>query len=58
MFEAVPKHPEKTENWMPISPEEPFAYLSRLENAVLERRDGQTGIVFKEEIPQGNGQNL
>lgn len=58
VFEAVPRHPERMDNWMPISPEEPFAYISRLENALLERRGEQVGITITEEAPtpQDNGQ--
>ncbi len=52
-FRAVPRHPQKTQGlWMPISPETPFAYIHRLQNAVLERRDGQMGILISEAVPQ------
>lgn len=33
--------------FVPISPEEPFRYIHRLENAFLERRDGRLGIVIR-----------
>lgn len=47
-FSLLPKY-EKTEGkFVPIYPEAPFAYLTRLENAVLESRDGQLGIVIRE----------
>lgn len=46
MFAAVPRHPEIQGLWVPLCPEEPFAYLSRLEQAVLERRGEQTGLRF------------
>lgn len=45
-FHAVPRHTELRGKFVPISPEEPFAYLSRLENAFLEIRDGQSGITI------------
>lgn len=34
--------------FVPVCPEEPFAYLSRLQKAFLEIRDGQIGIVIPE----------
>lgn len=43
---AVPKHSELGEKFVPISPEEPFRYLRRLEDAVLQVRDGKVGIVI------------
>lgn len=48
-FLAVPRHPELPENFHPISPEEPFTYLSRLENAFLAYRDGKPGISFRDQ---------
>ena len=52
-FRAVPRHPQNTQGlWTPISPETPFAYISRLEHAVLERRGEQMGILISEEVPQ------
>ena len=45
---VIPKHAELTDNFIPISPEEPFRYLSRLKNAYLERRGQQLGIVIRE----------
>lgn len=33
--------------FVPIHPEEPFAYLTRLENAYLARRNGETGVVLE-----------
>lgn len=33
--------------FIPISPEEPFRYIHRLENAFLERRNGRLGIVVR-----------
>ncbi|MBE6959644.1 MAG: hypothetical protein E7448_02840 [Ruminococcaceae bacterium] len=45
---VVPKHSELRETFVPISPEEPFAYLSRLKNAYLQHRGQQIGIVIRE----------
>ena len=33
-------------NFVPLSPEEPFRYLHRLEKAYLEKRNGKVGIVI------------
>lgn len=41
--------PEKERTFIPVTPEEPFSYLQRLEGAYLERREGKTGIVLGEE---------
>lgn len=54
-FRAVPRHPRQTDKlWVPISPETPFAYIHRLENAALERRGEQMGILISEEAPLDN----
>ena len=47
-FEAVPKQTRRRENFIPLSPEEPFRYLQRLENAYLQIRNGQAGVVLRE----------
>jgi hypothetical protein len=47
-FAAVPRRPDLGGMFVPISPEEPFRYLHRLENAYLARKDGQLGIVIRE----------
>jgi len=36
-----------TGNFVPICPEEPFAYISRLKSAYLVQRDGQAGILIE-----------
>ena len=61
VFWAVPHHQQKeTDMWEPISPETPFDYITRLENAVMERRNGEVGILIKEEtedpVPQDSDQ--
>jgi len=45
---VIPKHGQLSDQFIPISPEEPFMYLSRLKNAYLERREQIQGIVIKE----------
>ena len=50
IFRAVPRHEEQKKGmWVHISPETPFDYITRLENAVMERRNGEVGILIKEE---------
>lgn len=49
VFSLVPKHDGPKERFVPIYPEEPFAYISRLKDAYLEKREGQLGAVFPEE---------
>jgi len=46
-FRAVPRHNPLEEKFVPLSPEEPFRYLSRLKNAHLENRNGIVGIVLR-----------
>ena len=47
-FRVLPKHPSAQGKFVPVNPDEPFAYLSRLKGAYLQRRDGQLGIVIQE----------
>lgn len=49
-FRAVPRHGALRGQFVPLSPEEPFAYLSRLQNAFLEIRDGRPGIVLRDDL--------
>ena len=59
-FRAVPRHPQQEGIWVRISPEEPFAYLHRLKNAVPEIRDGVMGIYIRDSeapAPPDNGQS-
>ena len=46
-FRLEPKGMQLPENWVPVRAEEPFAYLTRLQDAFLEVRDGQVGIAFR-----------
>lgn len=45
---ALPKHGALAGKFVPLSPEEPFAYLNRLKDAFLEIRAGQVGVVIPE----------
>lgn len=59
-FRAVPKHAPLGETWVPLNPEVPFDYIHRLENAVLERRNGELGILTAQdqfEAPQDSDLN-
>lgn len=46
-FRAMPKHQKSEGKFIPVYPEEPFAYLTRLQNAFLEVQNGQVGIRIK-----------
>ena len=48
-FSVHPNRPVLTGRFIPIKPEEPFAYIERLKDAYLARQDGQLGIVIKTE---------
>lgn len=45
-FLLVPKHDQLMGKFVPICPEEPFAYITRLKESFLVRKDGQVGIVI------------
>lgn len=47
IFTLVSKQEGHMENFVPISPEEPFAYISRLKESFLIHRNGQPGINIK-----------
>ena len=47
-FFLMPKHDKIRETFIPIYPEEPFAYIARLKDAFLARQNGQVGILLKE----------
>ena len=47
-FSVVPRHKPLGGLLLPLYPEEPFRYLSRLKNAYLENRSGQVSVVIKE----------
>ncbi|MBQ7415529.1 MAG: hypothetical protein IJW14_00650 [Oscillospiraceae bacterium] len=45
-FRVLPKHRTGEWQFVPVYPEEPFGYLTRLQNAFLEVRNGQAGVVI------------
>ena len=47
-FFLTPRPCHKGGKFVPVYPEEPFAYMSRLKGAYLEIRNGQQGIVIAE----------
>lgn len=47
-FGVKPNHRSVEGIFVPISPEEPFAYLSRLKDAFFEFREGIPGVVIME----------
>lgn len=46
-FFLMPKHDAVSGRFVPIYPEEPFAYIARLKDAFLARQNGQVGIVMR-----------
>lgn len=46
-FLLVPKLERSVGTFVPVYPEEPFAYISRLKEAYLARKDGQMGIILR-----------
>ena len=46
-FLLRPKETEIRGNFIPLSPEEPFRYIHRLQDAFLERRGERLGIVIR-----------
>ena len=46
-FFLVHKHDHVKGSFVPIYPEEPFAYIARLKDAFLVRQNGQQGIYLK-----------
>lgn len=47
-FLLLPRHERSAGTFVPIYPEEPFAYIRKLKDAYFERRYGQAGIVLKD----------
>lgn len=47
-FYLIPKHEVAAGKFVPIYPEEPFAYIARLKEGFLARQDGQVGVLIKE----------
>ncbi len=48
VIRTVPKHGELQGRFIPLSPDTPFTYISRLEKAVLAKKNGQLGILLPE----------
>ena len=48
-FRAVPRSVQLNGNFVPISADEPFSYLSRMGNAYLQRRNGVLGVVLSDQ---------
>lgn len=49
-FLLIPKHEEvQSGKFAAIYPEEPFSYIARLKDAYLVRKNGQVGILIREE---------
>ena len=48
--EQIPPEPAPEELFIPVSEEESFEHLDKLENAVMEVRDGEVGILVREEL--------
>lgn len=47
-FLLVPKHELDSGVFVPVYPEEPFAYIERLKDAYLARKEGQVGVILRE----------
>ena len=45
-FHAVPRHVTPDGMFVPVSADEPFMYLSRLQNAFMTRSEGRQGVVL------------
>ena len=45
----LPKYPDLCGKFVPVYPDEPFAYMSKLKDAYLEVREGQPGVVITEQ---------
>lgn len=53
IFYLAPRHDTVNGKFVPIYPEEPFAYIARLKDAFLARQNGQIGAILKERfIPE------
>lgn len=46
-FTALPRHRDRELEFIPVYPEEPFAYLARLQDAFVQVRDGQVGVAIR-----------
>ena len=48
-FFLTPRDPATQGKFVPVYPEEPFAYIARLKDAFLAYQNGQVGVMFKKE---------
>ena len=48
-FQVLPGRVVTNGRFVPIKPEEPFAYIARLKDAFLAYQNGQPGVMFKHE---------
>ena len=51
-FTLIPRHDPPREQFAPIIPEEPFAYIERLKTSFLVKKYGKMGILIAEEPAQ------
>jgi len=49
-FFLLPGRESSAGNFVPIRPEEPFAYIARLKKAYLVRKNGQAGILLENAV--------
>ena len=47
-FQVLPGRVVTNGRFVPIKPEEPFAYIARLKDAFLAYQNGQAGVILKE----------
>lgn len=48
-FSLIPKHEKPSGRFVPIVPEEPFAYIERLKTSFLVKKYGQMGILLEDQ---------
>ena len=53
-FSLVPKNEMASGQFVPIVPEEPFAYIERLKTSFLVKKYGQMGILLEDQNPISN----
>jgi hypothetical protein len=46
-FQVAVRHQKPDKLFVPVRAEEPFAYLSRLTDAYLAKKDGRLGVCFR-----------
>ena len=53
-FSLIPKHEPSSGQFVPIIPEEPFAYIERLKTSFLVKKYGQIGILVEDQRVSSN----